>query len=785
MKIAIIGPSPVPFTVGGIENMMWGIYNAINQKTPHQAELIKLPSREHSFWELLQTYYDFYKLDVSHFDAVIVAKYPAWMVKHSNCIFYVAHRLRGLYDTYHLMNLPYDIERGNEKIDRILDYMSQNPHPIDLDEFFLLLFQLKQTAGKSEESFLTFPGPFIRSIIHYLDNYGFSQHDHSVYYSISDTVKSRAEYFPVGAEVETIYLPSSKKDYSVGEYKHIFMISRLDSAKRIDILIQAMKYVKSNTHLYLAGTGPEKQKLKACASGDKRIHFLGFISDEEVEEYYANSLVIPFFPYAEDYGLITIEAMMHKKPVITTVDAGGPTEFVVNGETGFVTEFDPKAIAEKIDYFAKHPEEAKRMGEKAYERVKDITWEATVNRLLETVEMQPPSHKKMTLTSTFSIYPATGGGQVRTLYLYREVAKRMNVEIVSYGDSGQSRFEGMIEKGVKEIRIPRTDKHQQKVWQLERKVGIPVGDISEITLGAETKDYLEALKKSIDSSDFVVFSHPYLYPVGKQFLKEKPYIYDAQDVEWEQKKGMLPECSLKKNLLDQIFDAEKECCLHAKLVITCSEEDRQKLHELYGTPLEKMIVVPNGVDTSATKFVSPEQRQKNKEALGLAEEKIGLFMGSWHGPNLEACEMIFEIAKKCPDTKFMLMGSQCAYFKDREIPDNVAMLGLVSEEAKNRIFSVVDFALNPMLSGSGTNLKMFDYMSAGIPIITTAFGTRGIEEKTVFMLADSVDEFAAAIHEYVLNTEQKNRIAEARKYVEQVFDWKVAVKPLLEEIEKM
>ena len=67
---------------------------------------------------------------------------------------------------------------------------------------------------------------------------------------------------------------------------------------------------------------------------------------------------------------------------ITTADAGGPTEFVENDQTGFVTEFDANAIAEKIEYFACNPKEAMRMGENGYNRVKNITWEKVIDQLL-------------------------------------------------------------------------------------------------------------------------------------------------------------------------------------------------------------------------------------------------------------------------------------------------------------------------------------------------------------------------------------------------------------------
>lgn len=791
MKIAIVAPSPVPFTIGGIENMMWGLYDTINTSTTHQAELIKLPSKELSFWELIENYYQFYKLDLSHFDVVITAKYPAWMVQHDNCIFYVAHRLRGLYDTYGLMGLPQNVERGNRRIDKILDYMKNNPSPSSLDEFFAMLFELKNTADSNDERFFAFPGPLIRDIVHYMDDFAFSRPKKARYCSISKTVSARKEYFPKNADVEVIYLPASKKEYGTGDYKYVFMVSRLDGPKRIDMLVKAMRHVKSDVQLYIAGTGPEKKKLEDLAKGDSRIHFLGFVSDEEVETYYANSLVIPYFPYEEDYGLITVEAMMHQKPVITTRDSGGPTEFVTNGETGFVVDMDERKIAEKIDFFAENPEEARRMGRNGYDLVKDITWANVINKLLgegsvavNHSEQKKTNRKKITVTSTFPIYPPMGGGQARTYSLYKELAKHFDVDIVSYTNFDQLGFCDIIAPNLREIRTPRELKHQEKMWKMEEKAKIPLSDMAELTLGSETPKYCEELEKSINSSDVVVLSHPYLYNVAKKYLGNKTLVYEAQDIEYIIKQGMLPDSSIKSELLKQVYEAEKNCCNESAFVMTCSEEDRQKLHELYGTPLDKIFVVPNGVDTNATSYISPEQRMENKRSLGLENEKITLFMGSWHGPNLDACEMIFKIAPLCPDTAFMLMGSQCMYFKDREIPENVAMLGLVSEEEKNRTFGIVDFALNPMLGGSGTNLKMFDYMSAGIPIITTEFGTRGIEEKGIFTLADTVEEMAAAINHFRWNDKVKNQVTASREYVKATFDWSVIADRIVEEFNK-
>jgi len=801
MKIGIIGPSPVPFTVGGVENLLWGLCNTINQETEHQCELIKIPSREYSFWDLIQNYYNFYTLDVSHFDAVICTKYPAWMVQHPNCIFYVQHCLRGLYDTYHFCHMPTTVERGNCYIDKILDYMEQYPHPQSLDEYFAMLFELRDYADLIPEHYFQFPGPFIRLILKYMDCFGLSQSPKKQYYCISNTVKKRTEYFPEGAQVKAVHHPSFLKNYSCGEYKHIFMVSRLDGPKRIDMLIKAMRYVKGDVKLYIAGTGPKEQELKEMAAGDDRIEFLGFVNDEEVEKYYADSLVIPYFPHDEDFGLITIEAMMHKKPVITTVDAGGPTEFVFNGETGFVTELDEKAIAEKINYFVEYPEEAKRQGENAYQIVKDITWKNIVDQLLskewmaegekDTVSVieekvkqtHDKSRKKIVVTSTFSIFPAMGGGQARTFNIYKKLAHDYDVEIVSVDAVDKKASRTMIAPHLVENKIPKTAEHQREESRIESRVNIPLTDIAMITLSGLTPEYGVALKKAIEECDMVILSHPYLYPEVKKYLNGKKFAYEAQDVEYLIKKGMLPQNSCSEELLAQVYEVEKECCEKSEFIMTCSEDDASSLQKLYGVSAEKIIIVPNGVDSAATKFVPVSDRLVMKKKLGLEHEKSGLFMGSWHQPNLDACEEIFKIAEKCPDVKFFLMGSQCLYFRGRVIPDNVGMLGLVSEEEKNRVFSVVDFALNPMRSGSGTNLKMFDYMSAGIPILTTAFGTRGIDDKSQFIICE-VDEMPTVVSDFKLE-DYADRIDSARKYVEETFDWSVIVQVLKERLEKL
>ena len=63
----------------------------------------------------------------------------------------------------------------------------------------------------------------------------------------------------------------------------------------------------------------------------------------------ARCLGVVFTPYDEDYGYVTLESFLASKPVITCTDSGGPVELVEDGVSGWVTEPDPRSVAEAID----------------------------------------------------------------------------------------------------------------------------------------------------------------------------------------------------------------------------------------------------------------------------------------------------------------------------------------------------------------------------------------------------------------------------------------------------
>lgn len=788
MKIALIAPSPVPFTIGGAEKLWWGMLEHINQHTGHEAELIKIPSPERSFPELIRSYEAFSQLDLSHFDRVISTKYPAWMVDHPEHYCYLQHKLRGLYDTYHFCGQPEQLEpkRYPAHYQALIQLLQQTPERSQLPELFSQLKSLEQEDDYSRHC--AFPGPLTRAVVHHLD--AIAQRPGAIrhYGAISYNVANRRDYFPQGADVQVEHHPSDLKGIRGGEYNYIFTVSRLDGPKRLDLLIQAFRQLPNQIELRIAGSGPEEQKLKALAEGDERIRFLGRITDKEIADQYADALFVPFMPYDEDFGLITIEAMSAGKAVLTTTDAGGVNEFVENGVSGFSVAPEVDALKQAMSQLLADHDATVRMGEQARDKVAHISWEATLAPLLapttETAEAVNPTpektRKKVVVTSTFPAWPPQGGGQSRLYNLYAQLSQHMDVSLVCTGPETRHLrlLPGLVEHVVTES---LSQKVHAKTLQHGRKV--PLGDIAAIDGILKNSAYMSLLEDQVRNADLVIASHPYLYQAIRA-VWQGPIAYDAHNVEADMKAAVLEGQKDPAPLLQKVRDTEAACIRESEWLVACSQDDLDRFAALYGAIDRPTAVAGNGVDLKLTRYHSVEKRRENRIKLGLpTDQEALLFMGSWHGPNLEAAQIILELAKERPQYQFWLLGSLCNHPDFQKLPDNVTPLGMLPEAEKQVVMSAASAALNPMTSGSGTNLKMLDYAAWGLDIISTPFGNRGIDfvdgnevtlvEPTAF--AQAIDDLIA------LPDDQRNiRTDAAHQRVEQSFDWSACAAALIE-----
>ena len=148
----------------------------------------------------------------------------------------------------------------------------------------------------------------------------------------------------------------------------------------------ALAQVPEPVSLIVAGTGTQAARFEALAESlglGSRVQFLGEVDDDDLVALYAGALAVVYPPFDEDFGYVTLEAFLSKKPVVTTADAGEPATFVLDGINGRVTEPDASALADAITDLATHRARAAAYGATGYDWARQITWDHAIDRLVD------------------------------------------------------------------------------------------------------------------------------------------------------------------------------------------------------------------------------------------------------------------------------------------------------------------------------------------------------------------------------------------------------------------
>jgi glycosyltransferase involved in cell wall biosynthesis len=173
---------------------------------------------------------------------------------------------------------------------------------------------------------------------------------------------------------------------------YVFAGGRISDGKRQHLLVEAMRYVRGNLRLVVAGPPDDlaaKTRLEDLVSRhrlqDKVELRFGFRHRNEIANLVNSAVCCAYMPIDEDsMGYVTMEAFEAAKPVVTTNDSGGLLEVVKDGETGYVTTAEPRSIASALEQIARQPVEAETRGRaaRALLRSKQLSWPATVEQLL-------------------------------------------------------------------------------------------------------------------------------------------------------------------------------------------------------------------------------------------------------------------------------------------------------------------------------------------------------------------------------------------------------------------
>jgi glycosyltransferase involved in cell wall biosynthesis len=340
VRIAVCQPQ-VPFERGGTEVLTDSLVEQLRQRG-HEADLLTVPFKWYPGARVLSQALVWRLLDVEEangrpIDLVIATKFPSYAVRHPSKVVWLFHQFRQAYDL----------------------------HGTDLGQF-----------GDDPASVAT------RRAIERLDRTTLGEARRL--FAISGNVASRLQR-STGLQAEVLHPPPASLDFRCEEYgDFILSVGRLDRSKRVDLLLEAAA-TGDELRVVVAGDGPDRARLEALARDlglDGRVTFAGRVGDDHLTDLYARCLAVYYAPVDEDYGLVAYEALLSAKPVVTTRDAGGPLEIVVDQETGRVCEPTPDAVAEACLWLGAHQETTRALGLAGQERARRVTWDHVVERLL-------------------------------------------------------------------------------------------------------------------------------------------------------------------------------------------------------------------------------------------------------------------------------------------------------------------------------------------------------------------------------------------------------------------
>lgn len=347
MKILVIN-NAAPFIRGGAEELADNLASQLNARPGIEAEVLRIPFRAAPREALLEQIWSHRNLCLYNVDRVIALKFPAYLIPHAHKTIWLLHQFRQVYDLY---------EAGQSHI--------------GCDDPGVEIVRLVREADSQ----------CLRECRKIFTN--------------SPVTRSRLKRFN-NFDASVLYPPLNDPErFRGGEYgQYVFAAGRVGPGKRQHLLVEAMRFVRSDLRLVIAGPldtedyGIQLRQIVRRHNLENKVELrFGFRGRHEIAELVNNALVCAYFPLDEDsLGFVTMEAFTAAKPIITAFDAGGLLEIVEDKHTGLVVAPEAEQIADALDWFGEEHSRAAILGRAARSCLyaKQITWGYALETLLNT-----------------------------------------------------------------------------------------------------------------------------------------------------------------------------------------------------------------------------------------------------------------------------------------------------------------------------------------------------------------------------------------------------------------
>jgi alpha-maltose-1-phosphate synthase len=206
-------------------------------------------------------------------------------------------------------------------------------------------------------------------------------------------------------------------DYGVDPaVPYVLFVGRITRQKGVTHLVDAIHFLPPETQVVLCAGAPDtpeiaaelRQKVEAARAHHPRIVWIEkMVTRQEAIQLYSNCRVFCCPSVYEPFGIINLEAMACRAPVVAS-STGGIKEVVVDGKTGYLVPFDQdpvtsfprnpetfaRDLAVRIQAMLRDPERCRRFGDAGRKRVEEVfSWTAIAEQTIHLYEQLVRDHK--------------------------------------------------------------------------------------------------------------------------------------------------------------------------------------------------------------------------------------------------------------------------------------------------------------------------------------------------------------------------------------------------------
>lgn len=372
-------------------------------------------------------------------------------------------------------------------------------------------------------------------------------------------------------------------------------------------------------------------------------------------------------------------------------------------------------------------------------------------------------------------YPPSSGGQVRSYNLLKKLGKKHRIVLVALIKTDQEKqFVKHLQDYCEKIYVC---KRSESPWTLNNIIKSVFGLYPFLIVRNFSNEARQTVRSLIETEGFDLIHAETFYIMPHIPETEIPILLVEQTIEYQVYQHFVR--SMKYFFLKLFFHLdilklkfwEKKYWQKADLVVTVSEADKNKMHEIL--PNLAVEIIPNGAGEDLIEIYASEKKPT---------EPIFLYQGnfSWL-QNVEAARILAQdifpkLKKQLPDAVCLIAGQAAAQKIGFLKCYGVCIIDVASDEVEQvkEIYRRASIFLAPIKGTGGTRLKILGAMAAGLPVISSNVGVEGLDVKDSVnvLIAHDADDFTYKAIALLKDRSLYNKIRiNARQLIEKTYNW--------------